>query len=295
MTGDQVATDPGAERDVDLRRWWHALLSRWWIAVAGLAVGVLVGAVYSLSGGSSYVASATIARGQVFNPAGTAQVQGYITSPAQIQNLATSAANLDKAAAQIGMSGAKLRGHVKTATITNTGTVSNTNTNSILVLITVTLNKPRKAEEAADALAKLIQQQTTTRYVLQSIKGYQVRLANYTARAAALRKEIDSLNGVLADPGGLSPLDRLVLSTQLQGAQAALGQTLDSLATTQQELILAQDVETTQIIPPPARAEKTVARSRRNSVVFGGLIGLIIGAIVALIVGLRATPRPADA
>ena len=231
----------------------------------------------------------------MFNPAGTSQVQGYITSPAQIQNLVTGPANLDKVAAQIGMTGAQLRGHVTTSTITSGGTASPTNTNSVLVLITVTLNKPRKAEDAANALAALVKEQTTTRYVLQSIKSFQVRLANYSARVTALRGEIDSLNKVLANPSSLSPLQQLVLATQLQGAQAALGQTLDSQTTAQQELILAQDVETTQIIPPPARAVKTVARSRRNSVIFGGFIGLLVGSIVALVVGLRAARTPAVA
>src|SRR5450432_594887 len=143
MTADQRAVDPDAEREIDLRGWWRAFQSRWWIAAVGLVIGVLIGTAYSLSGGRSYVASATIARGQVFNPAGTSQVQGYITSPAQIQNLVTGSANLDKVAAQIGMTGARLRGHVKTATITSGGTASPTNTNSVLVLITVTLNKPR--------------------------------------------------------------------------------------------------------------------------------------------------------
>ena len=285
--------DLGAEREVDLRKWLDALRSRWWIAAAGLVAGVVVGALYSLSGGSSWVASATIARGEAFNPAGTSQVQGYVTSPAQIQNLVTGAANIDKVAAQIGMTSAQLRGHVTASTVTLAGTASATNTNSTLILITVTLSKPKKAEEAADALAVLVKQETTTRYVLQSIKGYATRLANYGARVKALRGEIDSLTKVLAHPSGLSPLDQLVLSTQLQGAQAALGQTLDSQTTTQQQLILAQDVETTQIIPPPAKAVKTVARSRRNSVVFGGLIGLLAGAIVALIVGIRSRREPA--
>jgi uncharacterized protein involved in exopolysaccharide biosynthesis len=295
MSGDRpAAVDLGAEREIDLRRWLDALVSRWWIAVAGLVIGAIVGAVYSLSGGSSYVASATIARGQVFNPAGTAQVQGYITSPAQIQNLATSAANLDTVAAKLGLPRSALRGHVTTSTITSAGAPSTTNTNSVLVLITVTLNRPRKAEDAANALAALIKAQTTTRYVEQSIKAYQTKIDNYGARIVALRRQIDSLNKVLAKPGGLSPLDQLVLSTQLQGAQAALGQTLDSQTTAQQELILQQDVSTTQIIPPPARAQKTVARSRRNSVVFGALIGLIVGAIVAMVVGLRSA-APATA
>ncbi len=286
--------DVGAEREIDLRRWMDGFLARWPYAVAGLIAGVVVGGLYSLSGGSSWVASATIARGQVFNPAGTAQVQGYLTSPSQIQNLATGASNLDTVGAEIGMSGAALRGHVSTSTITSAGIASTTNTNSVLVLITVTLSKPKKAEDAANGLAKLIKSETTTRYVEQSISGYQTRLTNYAARVVALRGQIAALRKVLASPGSLAPLDVLNLSTQLEGAQAALGQTLDSETTTQQELILAQDVETTQIIPPAAKAVKTIARSRRNSVVFGGLIGLIAGAILATVLGVRRK-RPATA
>ena len=294
MSADKPAVDLEAEREIDLRRWLDALVSRWWIAVAGLVVGAIVGALYSLSGGSSYVASATIARGQVFNPAGTTQVQGYVTSPAQIENLVTAPANLDTVSAKVGLPRSALRGHVTASTITSAGTASTTNTNSIIVLIRVTLNKPRKAEEAANALAQLIKAQTTTRYVQQSIKAYQTKIDNYAARIVALRRQIDSLNKVLAKPSGLSALDQLVLSTQLQGAQAALGQTLDSQTTAQQQLILQEDVSTTQIIPPPARAVKKVARSRRNSVVFGALIGVIVGAIVAIVVGLRAmTPAAA--
>jgi uncharacterized protein involved in exopolysaccharide biosynthesis len=291
MSGDKpAAVDLGAEREIDLRRWLDAFVSRWWIAVVGLVIGAIVGGVYSLSGGSSYVAAATIARGEAFSPSGASLVQGYITSPSQLSNLVTAPVNLQKVAAQIGVPWTALRGHVSASTITSSGTASPTNTNSTIVLITVTLPKPRKAEEAANALAGVIKEQTTTRYVRQSIKAYQTKLANYAARVLALRAEIASLNRVLAKPGGLSPLDQLVLSTQLQGAQAALGQTLDSQTTAQQQLILAQDVSTTQIIPPPARAVKTVARSRRNSVVFGALIGLIIGSIVALVVGLRSAP-----
>jgi hypothetical protein len=54
-------------------------------------------------------------------------------------------------------------------------------------------------------------------------------------------------------------------------------------------------VEQTQIVQS-AIAKKSVARSRRNSVVVGAVIGLLIGLIVALVVGLRArraTPAPA--
>ena len=43
MSADPMATDPGAEREIDLRAWWDALLSRWWIValLAARAVNIL--------------------------------------------------------------------------------------------------------------------------------------------------------------------------------------------------------------------------------------------------------------
>jgi capsular polysaccharide biosynthesis protein len=298
MSTNPLVADSGDERemDIDLRRWLDALRARWWIAVAGLVIGIVIGVVYSMSGGGqSWVATATIARGQAFSPNGNSTVQNYITAPKQIENIVSSPAVLDRVGAQIGMRGTALVGHITASTITSAGTPSPTNTGSTIILVTATLPKARKAEEAANAMANEIKRQTTTRYVLQSIKGYQTRLSNYAARVVALRAQIASLSKVLAHPTHLSALDQLVLTTQLQGAQAALGSTLDSQTLTQQQLILAQDVETTQIIPPPAKAMKTVARSRRNAVVFGGLIGLIIGTIIALVLGLRSTRTPVAA
>ena len=49
MSADQAAPDLDAEREIDLRSWLDALRSRWWIAVVGLAIGVLIGGVYSLA------------------------------------------------------------------------------------------------------------------------------------------------------------------------------------------------------------------------------------------------------
>lgn len=293
MTGDQVATDPGAERDIDLRVWLDAVRAYWWIAVAGLVVGGVIGGVYAVSGSAYYVASATIARPQVFNPAGTSQVLPYLSSPAQIQSLATSADTLDKVAARIGMTRGELRGHVTTSTVSETGTSSTTNTNSILILITVKLNKPKRAEEAAAAIAEVIQGATKSNYVTASLATYEQRDASFTARIGALKRQIQALDAVLAR-STLKPLDKLVLVSELEQAQATLGQTIDSQTTNQQDLILARDVETTQIVPPPPRAVKTTLRSPRNAVLFGAVIGLLIGALVALIVGLRAArPTPA--
>ena len=97
-----------------------ATLSRWWIAVAGLVIGAIVGGVYALGGaGSTYTATALIARGQAFSPGGNTPVLSYLSSPAAIEALATSEpAALKYAAAKAGMSVGELRGHVTTSTVT---------------------------------------------------------------------------------------------------------------------------------------------------------------------------------
>jgi uncharacterized protein involved in exopolysaccharide biosynthesis len=288
MSGDKPAADLEAEREIDLRSWLQALRSRAWIAVAGLAIGVLVGVLYTLGGaGSSYTATALIARGQAFSPGGNASVLSYLSSPAAIAAFATSEPALRYAAAKARMSVGELRGHVATYTVTADRQAAAQNTNSILIQIVVALNRPKRAEDAANALAQVVQKQTTSGYVRQSIGIYKVRLANYQQRLKTLQTRINALNASLAKAQGLSPLDRLVIASQLDAAEAAYGQTLDSQTTTQQLLTLAQQVEQTQIVQQ-ARAEKSIARSRRSSVVIGGLIGLLIGAIVAIIVGLRA-------
>ena len=71
------------------------------------------------------------------------------------------------------MSAGELSGHVTGSTVDQgSGTASTADTNSILVQITVTLNKPKRAEDAANAIAAIIKRVTTSNYVRQSIAIY---------------------------------------------------------------------------------------------------------------------------
>ena len=297
MTGDQGAADLGAEREIDLRGWLTAFRSRWPIALAGLVIGVVIGALYSLTGGSTYTASALIAPGQAFNPAGNAAVLSYLTSQTAIDTIATSAATIAAAAAKAGIGPGELRGHVSVSGVNeNTGQTSNTQSPgkaAVLVAITVNQNSGKKAAEAADAIASIVQARTTSPYVLQSLNINSARLRSYAVRLGTLKQKIKFLTEALKQPG--IALDQgLLLTIQLDEAEATYGQTQNAQLTTQQQQSLAEQVEKTQIIQL-AKAQKSTARSRRNSVLFGGLIGLIAGSIVALIVGLRATRSAAPA
>ena len=276
--------DPGVEREIDLGALKDAVLARWWIAVIGLVVGVAIGAAYTLSFGTTWAASAIIAPGQAFSPNGNTVVLSYLSSKRAIDTLANSETTLAAVSAKTGVPVDKLDGNILTKTI---------DPGSRTFSITVTLKKRQQAEDAANAIADSIKDATTPPYVAQSIRIYGVRLANYAVRLKTLTERIKALNVALARSRNLSPLDRLVLVSELDAAQASQGSTLVSQTNTEQALALAQYISRTQVIQR-ATSEQSVGRSRRSPVVTGGLVGLLIGALVAIAIGFRASQvRPA--
>ena len=284
MSAAAPATDSGVERDVDLRRLFDAIVSRWWLLVAGVVAGAVLGALAATSRGTTYSASVLLAPGQAFSPSG-APVLTYLTSLHGVQTLVDSPAVLQEAAKKAGLDPAQLQGHVNVAFPTNdTGATTSTR----LIQITVDNAKPKHAEAAANALGTIVRRQTVSPYVLQSIAIYKTRLANYKARLKTLQSRIASLNETLKQEGDkLAPLDRLVLVSQLDQTQAFEGALFDQQTQAQQQLTLAQEIELTQQISGNAVAVKSTLHSARNSIVVGAVIGLLIAAIVAVVLDVR--------
>jgi len=277
-------SDAGAEREIDLSRWKQAAVERWWIVAAGLVAGVVVGALYSLSGGSVWEASVLVAPGQPFTPSGS-PVLSYQSSPRSIDVLVTSESALERAAAKAKIPPGKLRGHVSTQSV-STGLGSSASRGSNLIRITVRLSKPKSAEVAANALGAIVIADTTSSYVKKSILTYESKERRYNAQLTSLTRVIESYNQALATQR-LSLLEKLIMVNQLDAAIARQGTLNDKLAATDQQLTLVKSVEIAQLVSTAASA-KTTARSRRNSILVGALIGLIIGAIVAIVVDTRA-------
>ena len=279
-----AVTDAGAEREIDLSRWKQAAVERWWLVAAGLVAGVVVGAVYSLSGGSVWQASVLIAPGQAFSPNGS-PVLVYQSSPRNINEIATSESALRRVAAKAHVPVSELRGHVSTQSL-STGLGTSASRGSNLIRLTVRLHKPKRAEDAANALGAVVIQDTTSQYVQSSIRSFQSKLASYNRQLESISRLIDQYNKTLAS-ADLPPFERLILVNQVDNTLLRQGNMNDKIAATQQQLTLAQNVEIAQLVSSAA-ATKTTARSRRNSVLVGALIGLIAGAIVAIVVDVRA-------
>jgi hypothetical protein len=280
-----AVTDPGAEREIDLGRWKQAAVERRWLVAAGLAAGIVVGALYSLSGGSVYQASVLLAPGQPFSPQGS-PVLSYQSSPRAIEKLVTGESALKRAAKTAGIGVGALRGHISTQTVATGASSSAASRGAVLIEITVQLHKPKHAEDAANALGNIVVTDTTSSYVKQSIDGFTVKIKDYGAQLDVLKQRIDVLTTAVNSPS-LAFLEKLLLVSQLDNAQTRFGTISDNLSLAQQQKTLAQSVELAQVIEPAA-AHKTTARSRRNSILVGALIGLIAGAIVAIVVDTRA-------
>jgi hypothetical protein len=181
----------------------------------------------------------------------------------------------------------ELSGRVSTASI-STGTGPVTTRGTVLLQITVSLPQAKRAEDAANAFGNYVVHQTESTYVKESLSVYAQKDKFYSARLASVNQLIAGYQDVLAKSNlsKVAPFDRLLLYAQLNDQVARQGNLQDQLITDQQAQTLAQDIEVAQIINPAAAA-KVTARSKRNSLLFGALIGLIIGGLIALVIGLR--------
>ena len=99
------------------------------------------------------------------------------------------------------------------------------------------------------------------------------KIKNFRSQIEVFNRDITSIDAGLKD-SSLGLTDKLVLQTRLTTDQ-------------QQKLTITQLLQQASIVEKPAvltgaHASRVTARSRRNAVVVAALIGLVLGAIVAL-------------
>lgn len=287
-----MSVDYEAEREVDLGRWRAALVAWWWLPVAGLVLGGIVGAVLSLSAGSTYRAKTLLSLGQPFSPNGGAPVNGLITNPRTVGEIIRSESAIRVAAERAGLRPGQLRGRIATTSILGTQARANAQP---LVTVEVTGSKPVAAERAANALSAIVIERISGDYVQQKINSFTTQLKTLNVQVASVNRRIAALTAALnaADKNGLSQIDQLVLVNLLDTSEARLGGLIQAQSLAQQQLALAKNVESPRVVQTAA-AVKTTARSRRTSIIVGAIIGLLIGAIAAIVADARAPrPRPA--
>ncbi len=257
--------DLDAEQEVDLGRYWNAIVARWWLPLAGLLVGALIGYLVSLGGGQVWKASSTVYLGASYSVVGGILLQGPQANPSTVGTIARAEDSIERAAAKAGMRAGDLRGKVSTKTIsTGAGTTTVRTTANPLVRITVQASTRRRAQIAANALAGIVVERLSP-YADRKIESLKERIADDQAQIDAIRR----------GAGSSDPVGKAVLGVQL-------GEVLDDQLQAKQLLIQAQEVERPQVLTRAA-AVKTTARSPRNSVVVAAFLGFLLGLIAAVL------------
>ena len=255
-----------AEQEVDLGRYWSAIVTRWWLLLVGLLAGAAIGYVISLGGSDAFNASATVYLGTPYSIGGV-PLSNAQTNPSTVNALIHSEEFVATAAAAAGTRPEAIRDGISSKAIsTGTGlTAAQRAAANPLVRISVTASTRRRAGRAANSLAR----QVVARLSPLTTK----KIAYLKERIATDQKSIDTIQRLFAGPGDATL--KAVLGVQLNDV-------LQDQLNAQQLLAQAQQVEKPTVLAR-ATAVKATARSRRNAVVVGAFIGLILGLVAALV------------
>ncbi|TML83483.1 MAG: hypothetical protein E6G08_19780 [Actinobacteria bacterium] len=267
--------DWDGEQEVDFRRYWEALLARWWLPLVGLVAGAIVGYLISLGGGQVYQAQTTVYLGQPYSASGNIQLQSLQTNPSTVRQIVTSQSSLAAAAKAAKLKSSALRGQISVAAVSgNLAKLGQTP----LVTITVHGAKRDKIRVAANALAHQVIQKVGG-YAERKIAIFHAQISRDEKQEAAIQRQIDQAQATAQ--AASTPTDKLVAVSLVSLAQQRLAIVAQDRLSASQLLTQAQLIEEPRVVTP-AGSQKVTARSRRNSVVVAAVIGLILGIVAAL-------------
>ena len=293
MSAPSPAPELEDEQEVDLSTGWQRLKVRWWLPLGGLVVGAVVGVALALSAGSVWRAQTIVYLGQPFAPLGGGQIQSLATNPRTVGEIIRSESAMKAASQASGMPVSKIRSSISTRELVAAGQLRGINP---LIEITVKGSGKRKVELATAALADRVVERVSL-YVTEKATLLENQVDVSSAQLAAVEARIaeaQAQQDALAENQSLAPVEKLLLSQNLNAvittADARRSTLQDDLGDARQLLNLAENVEKSRVVEPAA-ASKTTARSSRSSLLVGALIGLLLGAVAALVADPIAARR----
>jgi len=286
-----------AEREVDVGGLWRRIAAHWWLPLAGLAIGLLVGYLSTVGGREVYEAKVPIRLGQ---NAGGGSGDSVATTFAIASEYVRAPSTVRAVAADVGMPRDVL---AKSILIRNVDTLPQRLAGGVpLLVISVKGDSRPRVVAAANGLAartiELLSVAINTR-----ITTSEKRLATVARRLEQNEERIGRTTQLI---GRLSETRNLGLAAffELSRLNQALlvyetrrNEFENRQLTIETNLFLYREVEKSRVIVPDgAQASIETAQSPRRSLLVGGVIGLLLGAIAALFAGpflARFDRRPA--
>jgi len=259
------------EEELDLREYGRTVGARWWLVLAAVVLGGLIGWLLAVGGGDVWRARTTIYLGQPIAPTGEAQIQSAATNPSTAGVIARSDEVVEEVAAAVGVQPGKLRAGISTRALE--GAITRLNQTP---LVEVSVRGPWGREQVAEAatLVAAAVVERTSGYVAGKIAALEERLAAQEQELESLNVRIEQLEQ--GSGGGLEVVGLLAVLEQRRGELRVEG------ADIEEALAVAENVEGAQVLTE-ARGTKVSARSPRSSIIVGALIGLLAGVLLALL------------
>jgi capsular polysaccharide biosynthesis protein len=277
-TGRDVPSSPTAEQEIDLGRYWWAIVARWWLVVLCVAVGVLIGYLVSLGGGRLFQAKTTVYLGQPLTATGSAQLQGLGTNPTTVNQIVKSEAVVRAVADEVGVDVDELREGISTRAVS--GAVARQGQTQ---LVEVSVRGPwrRQSADAANRLGETVVERVSA-YPDAKIALLEGLLADQDRELEAIDTSIEGYREAIEGDTSLSPTERLLLVSLLGSAEQERGRLVEQKTQTELSLAVAEEVERASVVTR-ATASRVAARSRSTSMIVGAVIGLLVGIVLALL------------
>jgi len=276
MTPDSTATTPDDDDDeIDLGRFGRAIVQRWWLLLVGLVAGAAVGWLTTVGGTHVYRAQAVVYLGQPLGILGGTGVPSFNSNPSAAHAIVSSESTVRHVAARSGLTAGQVR---QGSSVAPVASANPKQPQTSLVQVTVEGPQAAKVRDAANAFGAVL--------VSQMSAYARTKIATLTQEKASDDKSSEEVEAALAS-SSLSSTDKLLLQLRLTQLQTDATQSTQLLS-------LARNVEAPRVVTH-ASATKLPAKSHRNAAAVGGLIGLILGVLAAVlwepVARLRRSPR----